>query len=188
MAKEPIITNERVDDIPLLLRQLEHMGVEQLIDKHFPCHGNWQGLNLGSVVVIWLTHIWEQADHRLNHVQAWVSKRLETLKNFTDESLRSLDLADDRLQAVLRYLSIDANWFSFESELGSSLLRVYDIVPEQVRLDSTTASSHCGVQNLRIDRNLTMCNQAHLLFKMFQNEVTSHLKRQISLNFIPVFN
>ncbi|MCC5633060.1 hypothetical protein LC613_36670 [Nostoc sphaeroides CHAB 2801] len=145
MAKEPIITNERVDDIPLLLTQLEHMGVEQLIDKHFPCHGNWQGLNLGSVVVIWLTHILSQADHRLNHVQAWVSKRLETLKNFTDESLRSLDLADDRLQAVLRYLSIDANWFSFESELGSSLLRVYDIVPEQVRLDSTTASSHCGV-------------------------------------------
>jgi hypothetical protein len=36
MAKEPIITNERVDDIPLLLTQLEHMGVEQLIDKHFP--------------------------------------------------------------------------------------------------------------------------------------------------------
>lgn len=44
MAKEPIITSERVDDIPLLLTQLEHMGVEQLIDKHFPCHGNWQGL------------------------------------------------------------------------------------------------------------------------------------------------
>jgi hypothetical protein len=145
MAFERRITNERVDDIPLLLTQLEQMGVEQLIDKHFPCHGNWQGLNLGSVVVIWLTHILSQADHRLNHVQGWVSKRLETLKRFTDESLRSLDLADDRLQAVLRYLSIDANWFSFESELGSSLLRVYDIVPEQVRLDSTTASSHCEV-------------------------------------------
>lgn len=145
MATELIITNERVDDIPLLLTQLEHMGIEQLIDKHFPTHGNWQGLNLGSVVVIWLTHILSQADHRMNQVQAWASKRLETLKRFTDESLRSLDLADDRLQAALRYLSIDANWFSFESELGGSLLQVYDIIPKQVRLDSTTASSHCGV-------------------------------------------
>lgn len=72
MATEPIITNERVDDIPLVLTQLEQMGIEQLIDKHFPSHGNWQGLNLGSVVVIWLTHILSQADHRLNHVQAWV--------------------------------------------------------------------------------------------------------------------
>jgi transposase len=145
MATEPIIINERVDDIPLLLAQLEHMGVEQLIDKHFPTHTNWQGKSLGSVVVIWLTHILSQADHRLNYVQAWVSKRLETLKTLTGESLRSLDLADDRLQATLRYLSIDANWLSFESELGGSLLNVYDIVPEQVRLDSTTASSHCGV-------------------------------------------
>jgi|SRR5579883_6437 len=145
MASELIITNERVDDIPLLLTQLEHMGIEQLIDKHFPSHGNWQGLNLGSVVVIWLTHILSQADHRLNHVQAWVSQRLETLKRFTDESLRSLDLADDRLQAALRYLSMDANWFSFESEVCGSLLQVYDIVPEKVRLFSTTASSHCGV-------------------------------------------
>ncbi|MEH2419093.1 MAG: cyclase family protein, partial [Nostoc sp.] len=32
------------------------------------------------------------------------------------------------------------------------------------------------VQDLRIDRKLTMCIQAYLLFKMFQNEVTSHLK------------
>ena len=43
-------------------------------------------------------------------------------------------------------------------------------------------------QDLRIDRNLTMCNQPYLLFKVFQNEVTSHLKRQIFLDFVPVFN
>ncbi len=40
---EPIITNERVDDIPVLLTQLERMGVSQLLDQHFPIHGNWQG-------------------------------------------------------------------------------------------------------------------------------------------------
>ena len=53
MAIEPIITNERVDDIPVLLTQIERMGVQELIDKHFPTHGNWQGQSLGNVVVIW---------------------------------------------------------------------------------------------------------------------------------------
>lgn len=145
MATEPIITNERVDDIPVLLTQIERMGVKKLIDKHSPTHGNWQGESLGSVVVIWLAHILSQADHRLNHVQGWACKRLETLKTLIGESLHELDLTDDRLEAALRYLDCDRNWNSFEDELGSSLLQVYDITPERVRLDSTTASSYCRV-------------------------------------------
>lgn len=145
MATEPIITNERVDDIPLLLTQIEHMGIKKLIDKYFPTHGNWQGESLGNVVAIWLAHILSQADHRLNHVQAWASKRLETLKAFFGEELDELDLTDDRLEAVLRYLDSDRNWYSFEEELGGNLLQVYDITPERVRMDSTTASSYCGV-------------------------------------------
>ncbi|MEH2026184.1 MAG: hypothetical protein V7K62_21765 [Nostoc sp.] len=56
MATEPIITNERVDDIPVLVTQIQQMGIGKLIDKHFPTHGNWQGESLGSVAVIWLTH------------------------------------------------------------------------------------------------------------------------------------
>jgi transposase len=145
MATEPIITNERVDDIPVLLTQIQKMGIGKLIDKHFPTHGNWQGESLGSVAVIWLTHILSQADHRLNHVQGWASKRLETLKTLMGDSLQELDLTDDRLEAVLRYLNCDDSWSVFESELGSNLLCVYDLKPERVRLDSTTASSHCGV-------------------------------------------
>jgi len=145
MATEPIITNERVDDIPLLLAQIERMGIKELIDKHFPTHGNWQGESLGSVVAIWLTHILSQADHRLNQVQGWAFKRLETLKAFCGEDLHELDLTDDRLEAVLRYLDSDRNWYSFEEELGGSLLQLYNITPERVRMDSTTASSYCGV-------------------------------------------
>ena len=47
--------------------------------------------------------------------------------------------------AILRYLDCDRDWYSFESELGGNLLQVYDITPERVRMDSTTASSYCGV-------------------------------------------
>ena len=77
---EPIsVTYERVDDLPLLLAQLNRMGVQGLLDKHFPTHGNWQGLSLGWLGSIWLGHILSQADHRLSYVQPWAEKRLSTL-------------------------------------------------------------------------------------------------------------
>jgi transposase len=147
MHTEPIITNERVDDIPVLLTQLERMGVKQLIDKYFPKHGNWEGESLGSIAIIWLTHILSQADHRLNHVQGWAAKRLETLKMFAGEKLKELDLTDDRLQSLLRYLDRDENWKPFEAELSGNIIQVYNLNPERIRLDSTTASSNCGVNS-----------------------------------------
>ncbi len=51
---EFIITNERVDDIPILVTQMEQMGIQKLIDQHFPAHGNWQGKSLGEIVIILL--------------------------------------------------------------------------------------------------------------------------------------
>ncbi len=139
------VINERVDDLPLLLAQLKQMGVSEQLDKHFPTHGNWQGLPLGWVAIVWLSYILSQADHRLNHVQPWAEKRLETLRGCTDLELRALDFSDDRLEAVLRYLSEDDPWREFEQELGGNLVQVYDLSVERVRLDSTAARGYFGV-------------------------------------------
>jgi transposase len=139
------ILSERVDDIPLLLAQVARMGVQPLLDAHFPTHGNWQGLSLGWVTVIWLTHILSQADHRLNHVEPWAEKRLHTLRGCTDQPLHPLDVSDDRLALVLQALSDDARWSPFESALTQQLVRVYALRPERVRLDSTTASGSWAV-------------------------------------------
>jgi hypothetical protein len=57
MAETLTSISERVDDIPLLLGQLERMGVPARLDEHFPTHGNWVGLSLGWVTVVWLTHL-----------------------------------------------------------------------------------------------------------------------------------
>ncbi len=77
---EPIsVTYERVDDIPLLLAQLNRMGVQGLLDQHFPTHGNWRGLSLGWIASIWLGYSLSRADHRLSYVQPWAEKRLSTL-------------------------------------------------------------------------------------------------------------
>jgi hypothetical protein len=59
---------------------MERMALELLLDKHFPTHGNWLGLSLGWVAVVWLTHILSLGDHRLSHVQGWAAKRLHTLR------------------------------------------------------------------------------------------------------------
>ena len=145
MAEKLIVISERVDDIPLLLAQQERMGVQPLLDEYFPTHGNWQGLSLGSVAVLWLTHILSQADHRLNHTQPWAEKRLETLNRCTHQSVRPLDFSDDRLGDILRALSDDTRWDAFESTLNQHLLRVYDLGAERVRLDSTSASGYWQV-------------------------------------------
>ena len=64
---------ERVDDIPLLLEQMQRMGLPTLLDDHFPTHGNWQGLSLGWVTTMWLSSILSRGDHRLVHVAPWVA-------------------------------------------------------------------------------------------------------------------
>src|SRR2546427_2912777 len=143
---EPLtIRTERVDDLPLLLAQMERMGIARLLDEHFPTHGNHEGLSLGMVTIIWLTHVLSEADHRMNRVQPWAERRLETLRGCSDASLQVRDLADDRLADVLEYLSDDERWRAYEHELTGQRVRVYDLQADCVRLDSTTVSSYGAV-------------------------------------------
>ena len=145
MSESLTITSERVDDLPVLLAQMERMELAALLDAPFPTHGGWEGLSLGGVSVVWLTHVLSQADHRLNVVQPWVEGRLETLRTSLGQPVRPLDLSDDRLAAVLHALSDDPRWAAFEGALNGRLVRVYDLRPERVRLDSTTASGRWSV-------------------------------------------
>ena len=145
MNEQPNIITERVDDIPLLLAQMDRMGLASLLDTHFPTHGNWQGLPLGRVATIWLSSILSRGDHRLVHVEPWVAERQLTLSEVTGDVVRADDLSDDRLEIVLRLLSDDSRWVAFESAFNQHLVRVYDLRAERVHVDSTSASSYAGV-------------------------------------------
>src|SRR5437867_7515936 len=94
----PTIITERVDDIPLLLEQMQRLGLPTLFGTHFPTHGNWTGLSLGWVSTIWLSAIVSRGDHRMVHVEPWVSQRLDTLEATTGQTVRRVDFADDRLE------------------------------------------------------------------------------------------
>jgi len=103
----PAIVTERVDDIPLLLTHIIQMGIPDMLDTHFPTHNNWEGLSLGWTADRRLTHILSEADHRLNKVEGWVAKHIQTLSGITGLAIRALDFSDDRLAAILRYLNQD---------------------------------------------------------------------------------
>jgi len=74
--------------------------------------------------------------------QPWIEQRLHTLRECTGQPVHPLDVSDDRLTIVLEALSDDTCWSAFEGALNQEVLRVYDLQPACVRLDSTTASGH----------------------------------------------
>lgn len=139
------ITTERVDDIPLLIEEMKRMDLPTLIDQHFPAHGNWYGLSLGWISTIWLSSIVSQGDHRLSHLEPWVANRSWTLQTVTGQEIDRLDFTDDRLEIVLRHLSDDEGWAQFEGRVNQHSIRVYDLSPARVHVDSTTSSAYAGV-------------------------------------------
>lgn len=147
MTERLTVTSERVDDTPLLLAHEERMGIPKLLDENFDIHGNWQGLSFGWVAAAWLSHILSEADHRMNHVEPWAGRRTETLSICVGQPVRGLDFSDDRLSIVLRTLSDDQQWAEFESRLNRNLLRVYDLNPRRVRIDTTTCSGYWQVSS-----------------------------------------
>ncbi len=140
-----IITTERVDDLPVLFAQMEKMGIAELLDEHFLVHGNWGGLSLGKVGVGWLSHILSKGSHKLNHVESWAEEHLRILQSCLDEQVRTLDWSDDHLALVLNYLGDDKQWDAFDADLSKKLIRVYDLDPQIVRLDSTSSSSYAQI-------------------------------------------
>jgi transposase len=145
MHETPTIITERVDDIPLLLEQMQRMGLPTLLDTHFPTHGNWTGLSLGWVSTIWLSSILSRGDHRLVHVAPWVATRLWTLGVTTGQAVMRVDFTDDRLEIVLHHLSDDTRWAAFEAALNQQTVRVYDLATARVHVDSTSASVYATV-------------------------------------------
>jgi len=136
------ITTERIDDFPLLLEVMQRLGLPAIIDHHLRRHGLQQGLSWGWIATIWLAHILTQSNPRKQPVQSWVRQAHETIERITGMRVNELDFTDDRLTLLLRRLSKPETWQAIETELGQSILRVYELKPERVGLDATTVSGY----------------------------------------------
>jgi transposase len=139
------VETEAVDDIPILIAKLERMRIRELAGQHFVPHGNWRGSSVGQVVLVWLVYILSQGDHRLSHVQEWVKSREKTLSACLKNTIRAEDFSDDRLEIILGMLGEDKNWQLFERDMTQSILRVYDLKGNLIRLDSTSGSGYWNV-------------------------------------------
>lgn len=124
------------------------MRVAELLDKHFPTNGNWTGLSLGWVTVVWLTFILSEGDHRLSHLEPWVREHQRTLRRCLGRKVVPRDCTDDRLATVLDYLSVDERWVEFECELNQSVIRVYDLKGRIARVDTTTAAAFVAPEGM----------------------------------------
>src|SRR5499427_1304494 len=142
MSEHITITHERTDDIPVIIAFLLKMRVAELIDKHFPTNGNWTGLSLGQMLVVWLTFIISEGDHRLSHVEPWVAAHQHTLSRSLHHEVLPRDCTDDRLATGLDYLCVAENRGACEGELNQTLIRVYDLHPKTIRVDPTTVSAY----------------------------------------------
>ena len=137
---EVAIQTERVDDIPLLVKQQQEMGIAEIIDEEVSRHGNRGGLSLGWMVIGWLAYILSESDHRVSYVEAWAQERLHTLNGVIPGRVAAKDFSDDRLGDALEALSDDQVWGRIEAKLDERVVRVYELPTETVRVDTTTVS------------------------------------------------
>ncbi len=131
---------ERVDDLPVLFGLLQQMSIQEVLDTVITPHGNWDGLTHGWVITIWLIHILSEQNHCMEPVQEWVRHHLLSLSILSGQEVKELDFSDDRLGLCLKELSKPKVWYAIEAKLGESLIRVYDLKAEVVRLDATVGT------------------------------------------------
>jgi transposase len=135
------ITSERIDDIPLLMRWLLDMHIDQIIDRVLGTpHGNRQGLSYGQLAVVFVAYILTECNHFLSPVRDWVSKHQQALTQALGCPIRDTDFSDERLQDLLDALGRDAVGESLEEQLGQHLIRAYALPTDTARIDTTTVS------------------------------------------------
>ena len=90
------MTHEAINRLPVLLGLLEDLGMRQTSAAHIQPHGHGQGMRVGSVVSIYLTHLLQAHDQRLVAVPDWAAQRAHTLNPLRGIALRDTAGTDDR--------------------------------------------------------------------------------------------
>lgn len=135
------ITSERIDDIPLLIRWLLDMHIDQVIDAVLGTpHGNRQGLSYGQLAVVFVAYILTECNHFLSPVRDWVTQHQYTLTRALGCRIRATDFTDERLEDLLDAVGRDEVGEALEAQLGQHLIRAYALPTDTARIDTTTAA------------------------------------------------
>ena len=134
------ITSEQINDMPLLVGIMEDMGIREMIDAEVIQHGAWQGVSVGTLIVIWLCYILTEQDHRMVMVRDWVNARRQTFNSLLGIELRDTDCTDDRLANALSMLGELETQMKLDQTLMRHWISIYQLPTETIRLDSTSVS------------------------------------------------
>src|SRR3972149_10529052 len=105
------ITHEAIADVPLLMYVLhEILGYDEILDQVSPPHGNWEGLSPGKTMVTWLAHILSEHNHFMSHAQDWVAQSPHLWTGLWGQSVRPLDVSDDRLGGGVGRVGLLGGW------------------------------------------------------------------------------
>jgi len=140
MDSELTVRTEAIDDIPLLLKIIEELGIAKTIDASVKPHGHWQGASIGTVISIWLCYMLTTQDHRLVAVRDWVKARQEMFNRLLGIQLRETDCSDDRLAIVLSLVGQSGLQVELDEKLVGDWISIYALPRETIRLDSTTVN------------------------------------------------
>lgn len=130
--------SERIDDLPLLFKQMRTLEIAPILDRSLKPHGNRKGATFGWTCVVWLAHILSRGDHRMNHVRGAVQQAFHTIQACVPVPIEDLDFTDDRLADVLAALSDDEAWDAIQGDLNRQTITVFALPTDLVRLDATT--------------------------------------------------
>jgi len=134
---------ERVDSLPVIVHWLLKMQIQEIIDRIWYAHTNWQGLSYGQLAVLLIAYIMYQRSHRLSSMEQWVQAHHTVLEQVTGWSIGEKDATDDRLGMMLERLgSSEDQSLEFQGQLGSQLIQAYDLPTEVGRYDTTSFNVH----------------------------------------------
>ncbi len=141
------VTNEQVNDVPLLVGLMEDMGIRQHIDVVVEQHGNWQGISVGTILEIWLCYMLTEQDHRLVAVRTWANDRRQMFNTLLGLELRDTDLSDDRLAVVLDKIGDERIQEQADEAMIRAWVTIYALPSRTIRLDSTSVSVYSEIED-----------------------------------------
>src|SRR3989304_5272999 len=122
------ITHETIADVPLLMYILhETLEYDKFLDQISPPHGNWQGPRLGKTMVTWLAHILSGPNRFMGPVEDWVAESPHLWMGMWGQSVRPLDVSDDRLAEVVRQLSLSEGWGPLGGQITQRMVGGYEL-------------------------------------------------------------
>ena len=143
MTTDSTFATHRVDDIPLLIAVIKHMGLERILAELVPTHGNTRYhclLSTGAALCIWLVYLISQGDHRKWKMEEWVALHTAVLSKLWGEPVVPGDFSDDRLSTLAAYVGRAEILAAIDQAVGEQILSLVEL--DHLRLDATVFTGY----------------------------------------------